>query len=177
MAAPKGNTFWKLRTKHGKDAIFSTPEIMLTAAYEYFDWCIRNPLYKHEAVKGGIKAGDIISVPVDRPFTLSGLCIYLGVNVTYFNHFKARLKNDIEDKSKVYTYENVISHIEEIIYSQKFNGAAVGIFNHAIIARDLGLADKTDLKISAKDTINKLSDDQLIALAQKVIEDDDKQED
>ena len=29
MAAPKNNSFWKMRSKHGRDKIFKTPEIML----------------------------------------------------------------------------------------------------------------------------------------------------
>ena len=39
----------------------------------------------------------------------------------------------------------IIHKIEEIIYNQKFEGAAVGIFNSNIIARDLGLSDKKDI--------------------------------
>ena len=30
------------------------------------------------------------------------------------------------------------------MYSQKFEGASAGIFNHAIIARDLGLTERFD---------------------------------
>lgn len=26
MAAPKGNQFWMLRSKHGRDKLFATPE-------------------------------------------------------------------------------------------------------------------------------------------------------
>lgn len=28
MGAPKGNQFWKLRSKHGRDKLFSSPEIL-----------------------------------------------------------------------------------------------------------------------------------------------------
>lgn len=42
-------------------------------------------------------------------------------------------------------FSAVINKIEEIIYQQKFEGAAVGLFNSNIIARDLGLRDKQDL--------------------------------
>jgi hypothetical protein len=38
----------------------------------------------------------------------------------------------------------VITRIDKYIYNQKFEGAAAGFLNPNIIARDLGLADKTD---------------------------------
>lgn len=28
MAAPKGNQFWMLRSKHGRDKLFATPEAL-----------------------------------------------------------------------------------------------------------------------------------------------------
>jgi len=49
MVAPTGNEFWKLRTKHGRDKIFSTPEILWDAACEYFQWVEDNPLYEQKA--------------------------------------------------------------------------------------------------------------------------------
>ena len=39
MAAPKGNQFWMLRSKHGRDKLFATPEALWEAACEYFQWC------------------------------------------------------------------------------------------------------------------------------------------
>jgi hypothetical protein len=44
MGAPKGNQFWKLRSKHGRDTLFESPEKMWEAACEYFQWCDDNPL-------------------------------------------------------------------------------------------------------------------------------------
>ena len=38
MAAPKGNQFWMLRSKHGRDKLFATPEALWEAACEYFQW-------------------------------------------------------------------------------------------------------------------------------------------
>ena len=55
------------------------------------------------------------------------------------------------------------------IYEDKFNGATAGVFQHNIIARDLGLTDKKDLSssdgsMSPKQEpldLSKLSDDEL----------------
>ena len=54
MAAPKGNQFWKLRSKHGRDKLFATPDLLWQAACEYFEWCDKHPWYKSEAIKNAI---------------------------------------------------------------------------------------------------------------------------
>jgi len=140
MAAPAGNQFWKLRSKHGRDKLFETPELMWEAACEYFQWCEENPFYKSEAkvVSGYRNDGsvEIAELPQMRPFTIQGLCRYLNCNTKYFNDFKDAGHKD---------FSEVLTRIMDIIYEQKFSGAASGFFNANIIARDLGLADKKDV--------------------------------
>lgn len=136
MAAPKGNQFWKLRSKHGRDKLFETPDLLWEAACEYFQWCEDNPIKKND-FRG--KDADEVIYELDRPFTLSGLCIYLGCSSQYFRNFEKNNK-DSED------FMAVITCVKEIIFTQKFEGASVGIFNANIIARDLGLTDKKELK-------------------------------
>ena len=53
MAASKNNQFWKLRNKHGRDTLFSSPELLWSAACEYFDWCDENPWYLYIEGKFG----------------------------------------------------------------------------------------------------------------------------
>jgi hypothetical protein len=143
MGAPKGNSFWKQRSKHGRDKIFKTADILWEAATEYFDWCDENPWYKNEAIKGGDMAGELVQIPTARPYTLSGLTVFLGVHTLYLNSFKESLIGKEDQGTK--DFSMVISRIEEIIRTQKYEGAAVGAFNANIIARDLGLADKREL--------------------------------
>lgn len=133
MAAPNGNQFWKLRSKHGRDKIFATPEIMWEAACEYFEWCEQNPL--HETDFRG-KDATQVELPKMRAFTIQGLCLFLDVNTLYFRDFQKNCSDD---------FSQVIARIMEIIYNQKFTGAAAGFLNPNIIARDLGLADKKDI--------------------------------
>jgi hypothetical protein len=48
-----------------------------------------------------------------------------------------------DNKNAAYTdFSAVITHIGEEMYQQKFAGAASGLYNANIIARDLGLVDK-----------------------------------
>ncbi len=161
-----GNQFWKLRSKHGRDKLFKTPELLWEAACEYFKWCDENPWMKVDH-KG--KDATQVQEPLIRPYTLTGLFIYVGCNDRYFAQFKKALPENETD------FSTVIRAIEQIIYNQKFTGAAVGAFNANIIARDLGLSDKRDLSSSdgtmtprpnvvvsdkaALDELNKMIDD------------------
>lgn len=149
MAAPKGNQFWKLRSKHGRDTLFESPQLLWDAACEYFEWCEENPFYetKPMVVSNGPKDGssvEMVEIPVKRPFTMHGLCSYLGCNTEYFRNFKNQERKDGE------SFSSVINQIEETIYNQKFSGAASGFFNANIIARDLGLANKEDINLKSK---------------------------
>ena len=146
MAAPKGNKFWELRSEHGAKILFASPDLLWTAACEYFDWIVENPLIAID-YKG--KDAVEVEMPHIRPFTIQGLCLYLGVNTQYFNDFEDRVKSNKFKKNKDFAL--IITRIRETIYNQKFSGAACGFYNASIIARDLGLTDKTDITTNGKD--------------------------
>lgn len=137
MAAPQGNEFWKL-ADWGKPKAYQPDEIWEKAC-EYFQWSEANPWHKNEAVKGGDNAGMIIQIPTARPLTLHGLCIFSGISTQTFRNYE-----------KQEAYFEVTTRIREIIYNQKFEGAAVGAFNANIIARDLGLAEKKEVERTIK---------------------------
>lgn len=132
MAAPKGNQFWKARTKHGRDRIFADAETLWDACCEYFQWVEDNPLWEN-------KVTQFQGVPVDMPvakmraMTIGGLCIFLDIDETTWRAW--REEND---------FSTVITRAERIIYNQKFSGAAADLLNANIIARDLGLKDTKD---------------------------------
>ena len=162
MAAPKGNQFWKLRAKHGRDKLFASPELLWEAACEYFEWCEEHPLYEYKAFafQGDISTA---ALPKMRAMTLSQLCLYLGCDESYFRTFKCTLKEENID------FLAVIRNIEQTIYNQKFQGASADLLNANIIARDLGLADKhettQDITVTADIDYSKLSDETLRELA------------
>lgn len=142
MPAPKGNKFWMLRSKHGRDKLFATPELMWKAACEYFEWCENNPLMKEE----GFAFQGIVThekFPIMRAMTLSGLCFYLNCNEAFFRNFKLQLTADEKD------FNAIIHDIETVIFNQKFAGAAAGLLKENIIARELGIADKTNIDVFA----------------------------
>lgn len=143
-AAPKGNQFWKLRSEHGRDYLFATPEELEREISAYFNWVDSHPWYKVEAIKSGDNAGKLIKIPNARPYTLSGLCIYLNASESYWKEFRKRegLSDD---------FMSIISRTEEIIRTNKFEGAAVGAFKENIMIRDLGMAEKTEARNVDKD--------------------------
>jgi len=127
-----GNDFWKQRTKHGRDKLFETPEILLEAACEYFQWCLDNPLM--ETIIQGNKKWE---VPKMRAMTESGLCIFLDIERQTLDNYS--------NKESYKDFFAVITRIKDIIRTQKFEGASAGFLNANIIARDLGLSDKQEL--------------------------------
>lgn len=135
MAAPKGNFYYKMRNKNGRDKIFKTPASLLKACNEYFEWCQDNPLMETVPMKIKVSRDKekivLQKVPKMRPFTLEGLCNFIDISVKGFKLYEER-----ED------FIPVTTRAREIIYKQKFEGAASGFLNANIIARDLGLADK-----------------------------------
>jgi hypothetical protein len=145
MGAPIGNQFWKLRSKHGRDKLFETPDLLWQAACEYFEWCENNPLYETRgfAYQGIVTKEEF---PKMRAMTLSQLCFYLHCSDSYFRTFKSLLsqKKETELDQDEKDFLTVIHEIETIIYNQKFQGASADLLNANIIARDLGLSEKTD---------------------------------
>jgi len=128
-----GNRFWEARSSHGAKPKFAEAEDLWSACCEYFEWVEQNPLYEDRLVtfQGAATHEPVAKM---RAMTIQGMCIFLDVtHDTWIEWRKSR-----PDLSEV------ISRAEAIIYQQKFSGAAADLLNANIIARDLGLADKTD---------------------------------
>ena len=137
MAATPGNQWWKLRAKHGRHALFTDPQKLWEAAVEYFEHTEKRKWKEKDWVG---KDAVLVHREKDAPFTVTGLCIYLGVEDAWWRNFKGT-----EAFKSNEAFGTVYAAINQIIYNQKFEGAAVGTYNANIIARDLGLRDKTEL--------------------------------
>lgn len=157
MGAPTGNQFWKLRSKHGRDNLFASPQLLWEAATQYFEWVDAHPWWKNEPIKSGDNAGKTMKVHTARPYTKEGLCNYLDCSLSYFRQFKSDLREPGGDPKGFLT---IIEKIEQIIYQQKFEGAAVGAFHANIIARDLGLIDRQENTLIGKGITVQLTDDE-----------------
>jgi hypothetical protein len=122
-----------MRSSHGRAPIFGSPEDLWSACCEYFDWVEENPLYEAKAFayQGDVK---VESLPKMRAMTVTGLCIFLDISVKTWAEYRER-----QD------FTPITTRVDEIIRTQKFQGAAADLLNPNIIARDLGLAEKSEL--------------------------------
>lgn len=127
MGAPQGNEFWKLRATSGPKLRYETDEELLLDCQEYFE--TRSALTMN-------------GQPL--PYTIGSLCTFLDItHDTWIRWRKER--NDLSE---------VIKRVETIVDDQKLTGAMVGSYNHNIVARVLGLADKKDH--TGEVTVNKV---------------------
>ncbi|HEV7333237.1 MAG TPA: DNA-packaging protein [Flavisolibacter sp.] len=151
--AIKNNKFWKFRERHGRYKTFEDPEEIWRQACEYFEWCEQNPLITIDFKGNRAKK---VKIPKMRPFTMKGLCFYLGIGESTWDNYRKREE-----------FRDVVNDIERIIYVQKFEGAAAGLLNANIISRDLGLQENISANIEK--TLQGLSDAELELLASKII--------
>jgi hypothetical protein len=155
VAAPKGNQYWKLAHDWKKPKSYQ-PDELLDKAQEYAFWCEKNPLYETKVFGTGIR----MKVAKMRAMTIQGFCLFANIaSKTFFEYEKEE------------AYCNVTARIRELFYSQKFEGASADLLNHNIIARELGLTDKSTIDhLNNGTSFNSLTDEQLIALATKLVE-------
>jgi len=125
-----GNQFWKMRTSVGRELIFKSPEKLLEACEEYFQWVEDNPLVEEKAFAS---QGKLLKTGMNklRAMTLDGLLLFLDIDENTWYEYKKRSG-----------FKEVCTRVSKIIYNQKFTGAAAGLFEHNIIAAELGLKNK-----------------------------------
>jgi len=143
---------WNRISSHGKRPAFPTPDDLWNAACEYFEYIDQHPLYeaKSYSYQGDVHQDSLAKM---RAMTLDGLQLFLHITQTTWYNYKK--KDDFKDTT---------GRIEQVIRSQKFEGAAAGLLNPNIIARDLGLVDSTETKLKGAlgiSDLTELSDDDL----------------
>lgn len=156
MSAPKGNSFWKARSSHGRKPVFSDPEKLWEACCEYFQWVEDNPLYEDKIVAFQGKASHE-PIAKMRAMTIEGLCLFLDIDDETWRRYRER-----ED------FRGVVARADQIIRTQKFTGAAADLLNPNIIARDLGLADRSELTGKDGGPIETKGDSDPIEIARRV---------
>lgn len=129
-----GNRIWEARSSAGPRPRFANGDDLWAACVEYFQWVEDNPLWEDHLVtfQGFAKHEPLAKM---RAMTIGGLCLFLDVDHTTWKDWKVS-RADLSQ---------VITRAEAVIYSQKFSGAAADLLNANIIARELGLADKSEL--------------------------------
>lgn len=135
----KGNKFWEARSKHGRKPIWENPEQMLEACIEYFEWVEENPLWEQKPM---VVQGEVYDAPIPkmRAMTIEGLCVFLGIGRSTWGDYQHKAD-----------FSGVVEFVENTMRSQKLSGAAAGLLNSNIIARDLKLRDVVDANLGGQE--------------------------
>ena len=135
IMSKKEEKYWDKQTfKVGRKLRFKNAKELWEAAKLYFAWCIDNPIYDDKLTIS--KKDEVTDRKVRiRAFTVYRMCSFIGIS--YKNYCVYRKRGG--------AFSDTCETIDTIIREQKFEGAAAGIFNAMIIARDLGLKEKTDV--------------------------------
>jgi len=137
-----GAGFWKTNDNNrgpGQPPLFATHTALWEAACQYFHWCDENPIRVKDWVG---KDADQVDRLKPMPYSLAGFAVYVGASRNWFKGLRKekRDKNDEE-------FLAVCARIEEICFTQQYNGAVAGVYSHHLVARALGIAEQTETKI------------------------------
>lgn len=133
----------KFDDKGGRPRAFESPQEMWDKAVSYFRWCEENAIDETKlfSFQGEISSG---KAPHMRAMTQAGLCSFLNIGQSTYKDYKNKPE-----------FSAVTEAIEQVMFEQKFSGAAAGMLKENIIARELGIIDKEEVKETAQDiTIN-----------------------
>ena len=128
-----------------------SPDKLYELFIEYKTYCKNNPkkenFFNHREQKQG-------SIDREVPLTWKGFEVFLFKHnvISRLEHYKANTDNAYSE------YLDIIKAIDDEIYEDKFGGATAGIYQHNIIARDLGLSDKQDVTVKAEQPLFNLDE-------------------
>jgi hypothetical protein len=122
---------WEQRPRLGPYPYYDDPAELWLDCVSYFEWAADNAVLTIDVVKYQGEAL-VIDIPHPRPMTQMGLCVFLGITHPTWQSWRRREE----------VFADVVATVDAVIFEQKFTGAAVGLFNPALIARELGLMTK-----------------------------------
>lgn len=117
---------------------FMTPSDLWDAAVKYFEWATMNPLKAQHATKmkvgDGMEEIEYYNLSKKRYMSKTSLCLFLGID-------RRNYARSYESGKYGQAYKTVCETIDAIILDDKMSGAAAGLYNASIVARDIGLSD------------------------------------
>lgn len=129
----------------GKQKYIETPELLWQYFEEYVAYENSRPWLKREYIG---KEGREVDTPLQVPITFEGFELFLADKgiIEDLGHYSQNLDNRYDD------YVPIITRIRKFCFAQNFKGAAVNMFNANIIARKLGLVEKTEANVKLRQT-------------------------
>ena len=122
-----------------KKKYIESPEKLWELFIQYIQWAKNNPYLIKDWVGG---MGKQVRREKERPLSFIGFESWLFNNgiISQLGDYESNKDGNYE------AYSTIITRIKKNIESDQFEGAASGIYHHNIIARKLGLIDKTENK-------------------------------
>lgn len=119
--------YWMRRAidRGGQELLYSPKEFLIKFS-EYVVFTENNPIIKY--VLGN--KNEVVGIEQPRPFQIKGFCLFAGISQSTFYKYS----NSPE-------FYEVCEIIKDAVYVQKFEYAAVGMFNASLMTKDLGLVD------------------------------------
>ena len=148
MAAHKENQFWKLVKTPGRKPLYSDPQKLWDDCLKYVQWCADNPLEEERVFHNSGKITKT-SIRKMRAMTQEGLCLYLGMTRETWTQY-----------SRKEGFSDIVKAVNDLLYVEKFSGAAADLLNSNIISRELGLKDRHQIE-TQNDDLSQLTDDEL----------------
>lgn len=119
-----------------------TPEEVFNFAVRYFSWAESEAIKAIEtAAFQGVVSESLVHKP--RVFTLTGLALFMGVNINRFARWRTEAG-----------YSDVMEFIDNVIYEQKYQLGVAGIINSIIVGKELGIDKPQEITISNNSTAN-----------------------
>lgn len=140
---------------------YNSAEELFWKICEYFEWSRENPMTTNKpmTVSVGNNGGSEIMQGIsyhERPLTITGLIVYIGVAPSLWAEWQ-----NVDSPKHWPRAMPVIEWAKAVIADQKYRGALIGAYNPMLVARDLGLVDKSEVEtknlnidIQKKMTIN-----------------------
>lgn len=152
---PWTKAYWKLMKERcpgyepdPEDALqdHMTPEMLKNLAILYFEEAHDDVIIKRDYIRSGERAGEIVEIPVQRPFSHCGLEMFIEAH-----GIKPRISDYRKNRDGKYPeFAEVTAWIDAVIAQDKYDGAAVGNYNSMLVIRDLGMAEKVDASVKAE---------------------------
>ena len=119
-----------------------TPEEVFDFAVRYFSWAESEAIKAIEtAAFQGVVSESLVHKP--RVFTLTGLALFMGVNINRFARWRTEAG-----------YSDVMEFIDNVIYEQKYQLGVASIINSTIVGKELGIDKPQEITISNNSTAN-----------------------
>lgn len=125
----KGAQWCRARSSYGANPKYGTPEQIIDAAYQYFDYLATHPLIEVKLFqfKGQIVHGQSAKMHIP---TLTGLHIFMGITASTWRNY--RESDHLKDACEF---------VDNLIWQAKISGAAADLLNPMIVAREMGLKE------------------------------------